>query len=856
VPDDAVGEPCGQILEVMNERAPSAAPWTAAHIARRRISRAFLVAGMAIAGVAATFLVLSLARQRNRAWTSRAVEVTRLARNVLVLAVDQETGIRGYRLTGDRRWLEPHDRARRALPARLDSLVILTRGREAQQRRARAIGAALAAWDSVYRRPALADTLTPPGAALAGGGAERETARLRFELDGKHAFDVVRERIRAFLDAERALYRDHVRAERRLDLALVLSIVAELALLLAAGQRLAARLRTQAGQLYEQQDQLEDQATESEQQAMELEMLNDELQGALREREAALAESVRSAEQLRHAEARYRLLVENAPDAIAVHGAGRLRFANRAAARLLGAPDPASILGLPLVAFLPADEQPRITARLAELERADDAAGPERASLYTLIRVDGTLAQAETLSMPVVYEGEAAVQTVMRDVSERTRLEAELTHRAFHDGLTGLLNRARFRECVSAALARRGERGDVAVLLLDLDDFKAVNDGLGHDAGDRLLAAAADRLRTLADPHGVVARLGGDEFAVLVEHASARTAAHEVAERITGAFRQPLHFDGKEVVVPTSVGLAVGDEGDSVDSLLRNADLAMYVAKHRGKSRTAWYEPAMFDAARERLAIEADMRLALERDEFRLAFQPVVHLATGAIQSVEALVRWHHPTRGVVPPGAFIPVAEATGLIVPLGRWVLRRACAQLAEWRRLPGRDGAALAVGINHSGRQLQDPRLLDDVAGALAEAGVPPECVVLEITESVIMRDTESSLAILHALRALGVRLAIDDFGTGYSSLSYLQRFPIDVLKIDKSFVDGVATRGSDAALARLIVALGETLGLSTIAEGVESEAQRQALVALGCTRAQGYHFCRPTEAPVVTALLRGE
>jgi diguanylate cyclase (GGDEF)-like protein/PAS domain S-box-containing protein len=826
----------------MTEGAQSAAPWTAAHVARRRISRAFLVAGAAIVGIAATFVVLSIARQNSRAWTLRSGEVARIGRSVLALAIDQETGVRGYRLTGDPRWLEPEGIARRVLPAKLDSLRSLTRGREPQHRQALAIASALATWDSVYRRPALADTLA---ASLAAG---QSSARLQFELDGKRYFDAVRARMAAFLDTEGALYRTRRNAERRLNVVLMVSVLAELALLLAAGQRLATRLRTQTGQLYEQQDQLESQATE-------LEMLNDELQSALRARETALQESLRAAEHLRHAEARYRLLVENSPEAIAIHGNGRLRFANRPAAVLLGAPDPASIIGRPLLSFFHPEEQPRVTGRLAELERTDGAAVPERANRYTLIREDGSSAQAETLSMPVVYQGEAAVQTVMRDVSERARLEAELTRRAYHDSLTGLINRDRFRDCVDEALTRGGAPDEVAVLLLVLDDFKAVNDGLGHAAGDRLLAAAADRLRALAGPHGVVARLGGDEFAVLLEHARDRAAAEVVAERIAGAFREPLRFDGKDVVVPTSIGLVRGSEGDSVDVLLRNADLAMYVAKQRGKSRTAWFEPSMFDAARERLAIEGDMRLALERDQFRLVFQPVVDLATGDIQSVEALVRWHHPTRGVIPPPVFIPVAEVTGLIVPLGRWVLRQACAQLAEWRRLLGDDGAPLAVGVNLSGRQLQDPRLIDDVAAALADSGVPPECVVLEITESVIMRDTESSLAILHALRALGVRLAIDDFGTGYSSLSYLQRFPIDVLKIDKAFIDGVATHGNDAALARMIVTLGDALGLSTIAEGVESAEQQAALVALGCTRAQGYHFFRPADAPAVTALLRG-
>ncbi|HEU4630350.1 MAG TPA: EAL domain-containing protein [Gemmatimonadaceae bacterium] len=829
----------------MLDSATAAGTGAAAHAARRRISRAFLVAGLAIVGIAGTFLTLSLVRQRSRAWTMEARQVARLGRDILALAVDQETGVRGYRLTGDRRWLEPHDAARRALPAKLDSLVTLTTGRQRQDERARAIVAALAAWDSVYRRPALA---TP------APNAPPDEARRRFELEGKRRFDEVRHRIAALLATEDARYGARLRAEQRLDLLLTIGVLLELALLLAAGRHVARRLRTQADQLYDQQDQLEHQAAELEQQTAEVEMVNDELQRALREREAALEESTHAVEALRQSERRYRALVESSPDAIAIHAGGTLRFVNPAAATLMGMREPRRISGRPLLSFVHPEDQPRVAARLAELQRNPQTLARSAPETYRLLRGDGQVVHVEARSAPVMHEGERATQTVLRDIGERLRLEAELTRRAYHDGLTGLVNRARFRECVAEVLARRTERGAVAVLLLDLDDFKAVNDGLGHAAGDLLLVAAAQRLRELVAPHGVVARLGGDEFAVLLEQVAGRAAVQEIADRVLGVFREPLRFEEREMVVHASVGIVLGADGDSVDSLLRNADLAMYVAKHRGKSRAAWFEPGMYQAARERLAIEADMRLALQRDEFRLVFQPVVHLATGAIQSVEALVRWHHPVRGVVSPATFIPVAEATGLIVPLGRWVLRQACAQLAEWQRAAGTGAPPISMGINLSGRQLQDPRLLEDVAAALDESGVPPESVVLEITESVIMRDTETTLTILRALRALGLRLAIDDFGTGYSSLAYLQRFPIDVLKIDKAFVDGVASRGSDAALARLIVSLGEALGLSTIAEGVETAEQQAALVALGCTRAQGYHFFRPVEASAVSLLLR--
>jgi EAL domain-containing protein (putative c-di-GMP-specific phosphodiesterase class I) len=352
---------------------------------------------------------------------------------------------------------------------------------------------------------------------------------------------------------------------------------------------------------------------------------------------------------------------------------------------------------------------------------------------------------------------------------------------------------------------------------------------------------------------------------VLLKKVRAPGDPEVVAERIAAAMRQPFALDGKEVFVGTSIGIARSTVGDSAEELLRNADLAMYEAKTSGKGSYRLFEPAMHEVARERLEIEADLRAALDRGEFRLLYQPVVDLESGVAVSVEALVRWDHPTRGLVSPVDFIPAAEATGLIVPLGRWVLEEACRQAVLWQPHPddvARHGVAddaddapgLAINVNLSGRQLQDPALAEHVAGALRDSGLDPRRLVLEITETVLMQRTEETLETLHALKALGVRLAIDDFGTGYSSLSYLQRFPVDVLKIDRSFIKDIGHAENNAAIARTVIALGDLLSLRTVAEGIETPEQLARLQTLGCVHGQGYHFSRPVSADDVTELMR--
>ena len=450
-------------------------------------------------------------------------------------------------------------------------------------------------------------------------------------------------------------------------------------------------------------------------------------------------------------------------------------------------------------------------------------------------------------------------------------MEEQLAHQAFHDPLTGLANRLLFRDRVERALTRASlppslggtpvsgvltiesaahAPGDaptlqgrhLAVLFIDLDDFKTINDSLGHAEGDRLLEEVAARLLKATRGFDLVARLGGDEFGVLLEGMMRETDAQSVIDRIKSSLNRPIVLGDREVIVGASLGVAHARDATSADELLRNADVAMYQAKTAGKGRHAEFDHAMHAAAVARLELVADLRFAVDRDELRLMYQPVVELATGTVVGAEALVRWERPKHGLVPPLSFIPLAEETGLIVPIGRWVLREACQQLARWRAsLPG--GESLTMNVNVSGRQLDDPAFAADVRAVLAETKVPAHLITLEITESVLMQRAEGVLAALHALKAIGVSLAIDDFGTGYSSLGYLQRFPVDVLKIDRAFVDGVARGGSNAALARTIVALGDALGLRAVAEGVEQEVQQTALAALGCRLGQGYLFARP-------------
>jgi diguanylate cyclase (GGDEF)-like protein/PAS domain S-box-containing protein len=442
-----------------------------------------------------------------------------------------------------------------------------------------------------------------------------------------------------------------------------------------------------------------------------------------------------------------------------------------------------------------------------------------------------------------------------RDVTDQVLLERELRHQAFHDQLSGLANRALFNDRVEHALTRaQRTETEVAVMVIDLDGFKDVNDGLGHQAGDAVLRTVAAHLLTVARASDTVARLGGDEFAVLMEDLSDPADAIAAAERIRAKLRNATVVDGEQFALTASIGVAVSEGAkSSVSDLLRDADIAMYRAKNDGKDADRLFESWMHDQVTERFQLQSELAGALERGEFALYYQPSFELATGRLEGFEALLRWNHPTLGLVPPDKFIGLAEASGFIVPLGRWVLQEATRQLATWRSNLA-DGVVLTIAINVSARQMRDPRLPDDVRDAITAAGIAPQSVVLEITESMLVHDPKEVAVVLYRLKSTGVRIAIDDFGTGYSSLSYLKDLPIDILKVDKAFVsppDEGETDGHEVLGA--ILSLARTLGLSTVAEGVEEPEQAARLTAGGCDFGQGYLWARPLTVEDAETLL---
>ena len=538
-------------------------------------------------------------------------------------------------------------------------------------------------------------------------------------------------------------------------------------------------------------------------------------------------------------EEHYRALVQSSSDVLTIcERDGTIRFISPAVYRVFGY-HPDDLIGSKLVALVHPEDAQRVKA---EVGAAIAQPGPPVTILCRYRRADGEWLHVEALlSNDLDHPHIAGLVFNTRDVSERMELERQLTHQAFHDPLTGLANRALFRDRVQHALAvRRRTVRPRAVLFRDLDGFKANNDSLGHSVGDQLLAAVSRRLQGVVRPGDTVARLGGDEFAVLLEDLDGIEVAQHVASRFLQELAMAFSLAGHEVFVGASVGVALSAQNDDANELLRNADLAMYRAKALGKNRCEVFEPDMHAAALDRMAVENDLRHAVVRGELVLHYQPVVELATGRVVGVEALVRWNHPTRGLVSPLDFINVAEESGLIVPVGRWVLTEACRQVARWRRETGRP---LRLSVNISARQLEAPRLAEHVARTLRSTGLPPNDLVLEITESMLVDDADRTIGKLHLLREIGVRLAIDDFGTGYSSLNYLRRLPVDVLKIDRSFVSGIGSESELTSLTAAIVGIGRDLGLDTVAEGIEEVAQLDALRAMGCVLGQGFLYSRP-------------
>jgi diguanylate cyclase (GGDEF)-like protein/PAS domain S-box-containing protein len=546
--------------------------------------------------------------------------------------------------------------------------------------------------------------------------------------------------------------------------------------------------------------------------------------------------------QLRASEQRFEALVQQSSDVVTlVDAEGVVLYQSESVFRHFGYPA-SSIKGHPISDVFTDEGAVRFRETLAHVISHPDEVTivelPVRHSSSRLCHAE--VAVANLLANPNVQ----GIVLNIRDMSERKALSDQLLHQAHHDSLTELANRALFRDHLEQVVCEdraRSPRG--AVLFLDLDGFKEINDSLGHAAGDLLLAQVAERLQSCVRPGDMVARLGGDEFGVLTEGVESIRDAHALAIRILSALNQPFTVESGEVHVRASIGIATTEPGvENADQLLRNADLAMYRAKTLGGGMVERYIPEMHVELLQRIELEGDLRRAIGRGELRLHYQPVVELASCATTGFEALIRWNHPDKGVVSPKSFIGTAERTGLIQPIGRWVLHEGCRQAVIWHEQHP-DRAPLTVSVNISARQLERGDLIDDVANALRESGLPPQCLVLEMTESVLVEHTETNLEHVRTLKGMGIRLAIDDFGTGYSSLAYLHRFPVDILKIDSAFINRLNATDRDLELVRNILQIGRSLRMATVAEGIETEEQRQMLSELGCEFGQGFYFARP-------------
>ncbi len=542
----------------------------------------------------------------------------------------------------------------------------------------------------------------------------------------------------------------------------------------------------------------------------------------------------------------YRSLVEMSPDIIAVVSNGKIDYINKAGCQLLGATCPSELIGQSVWQFAPMHISEEIKAHETAINRGT----VNRTHVeFQVKKLDSSLIDVEMSMMEIFYAGRAAKQIVARDITERKQAEKTIKQLAYYDSLTGLPNRNQFQHYFNNVLATRSKQS-FAILFLDLDRFKIINDIQGHFVGDLVLQKAANLLKNAVGGDSTVSRHGGDEFVILLENAD-KPKVTEVAKRILAEFSPPIVVNEQEYFVTPSIGISMyPHDGFDEATLLKNADKAMYLAKERGKNNYQFYSRKFDRLSKRKIEMENSLRRALEKNELRLYYQPQIDLASGKLVGIEALVRWQHPTHGLVPPSEFIPLAEESGLIVPIGKWVLRTACEQAERWRNLRSSD---FSIAVNISVRQFQDEQFVQSVVNTLDEVGLDPNCLDLEITES-IMQNFEESTLILEKIKALGIRLSIDDFGTGYSSLSYLKYLPIDKIKIDKSFVDDIDQNEKQGAMVKTIIDMGHHLNFAVVAEGVETKEQNQFLTENGCDMVQGYYYSRPLPADQMEAFIK--
>jgi diguanylate cyclase (GGDEF)-like protein/PAS domain S-box-containing protein len=582
--------------------------------------------------------------------------------------------------------------------------------------------------------------------------------------------------------------------------------------------------------------------------------------GLARAQEAAAGRESVLRESVLHtaSEARLGALVEHSSDVILLLSSDTaVEYASPAVRDVLGY-DVDELIGRRFVDVVPEGDRALVESALGGLLARTSAMS--EVFEFRIRHGDGRLLHIECLFTDLLtHDAVGGIVVNLRDVTERKQFEEQLTYQAFHDPVTDLANRALFRDRVAHALSRRGDPTQcLAVLFLDLDDFKIVNDTFGHDAGDRVLQTISTRLRSALRASDTAARLGGDEFAVLLEDVANETGVSEIVAELLRLISAPVRVDDREVSVDCSIGIAVvrstGGTAPSttVDELLRNADVAMYQAKAADGNTFRHFKPEMHETVVTQLALRADLKAAIAADELTLAYQPIFDVESDEITGYEALLRWEHWERGSVPPATFIPVAEESGLIVPLGRWVLERACDDAVALQHDPSARHRVMSVNI--SAQQLARVEIVDEVRDALRSSGLDASCLMLEITESLLISDVELTIDRLRALRELGVQIAIDDFGTGYSSLSYILQLPIDVLKIDKKFIDSVDRNDRESRLSAAIIRLAGVLDLSCVAEGVERPAQHERLKELGCDYAQGFLLARPMSYDALRELLR--